>query len=223
MAQYCYYTTADSSSASRIKRMGYNGSTCRKVGYNNTVFVLESWRSCSANFPFTYQYLSKDFVQATADHSFTQISSWRTFYDNSNIRRETSGTSYCWDVNWLSTFDDDGNMHVENAFTFVTDGMTYSNGSYKKTYGSATTVIKTYSSGTKNVKVPSESTYSKTYGGGANQTKIELKFSQSNYPNNGYIVPLSNFYNGFEDRVSGSYTTRYSYNENPTIFVWNTW
>ena len=231
MAQYAYYRVNDSAPMYQEKRIGYNNQSYRIVGYNNSLYYLESWQSCSANFPFTYNYLSEDISKPTAKHSYTLISSWKSLQYWTYPVETESGTSYCWDVNWFSTYDDQNHMHVESAFTFVIDGMTYINGSYTKTHKdtalgenyTSTFVVKPYQNDTMNVQTAASSTYSKGYGGGAAQTRIDLKFSQSNKPNNGNITPLSSYYNGFTDNVSGKYTTRYSYNENPSIFVWNTW
>lgn len=226
MAQYAYYKIGNTNT--QIKRVGWkvgnNTSTFRKVGWNNSVYILESWRSCSANVPVTYRYYTQGKSIPTANHSYTLISSWESSYYYGNIVHH-SGTSYCWDVNWFSTYDSENVMHVENAYTFVTNGMTYTNGLYRSISDGYTFEVKSYENGTKNVQTSVSHTVETPVHGGNFQQKAEFKYEQSTIPNQGHInnsliIDKYNLYPVI-DNVNHLTTSYFLPSETP--FVWNTW
>lgn len=230
MAQYCYY---NGDSSNPIKRLNFNGNTYRKVSvslYNVTkLWVLDSWQSCSGNFPYTYTLYSEDKNIPKANHTYYDFTYTLSQVYMGSLQPEERGTAEYWDDNFSLW---DLNNHYTNVYnsTRLTINWTKVSGSvYSRAENvsgnrlSQTITFRQYNGGTQNVQTNSSYTYSKANMVGNSTRYLEFQFQTSVKPNNGNIAPLSQFYNGFADEVSGKSTTRYGYNENPGVFNWNTW
>lgn len=210
-----------------IKRIGYNGITCRKVGINGSVIYLQSyWEATCSKFPYTYTvYTERTVPEGKANHTFSQYTYGITeVYDGSQQPLQNGLSTAC-EASFYYYVN--GNQSTMAAFSGLTYGMTYQNGVYSSTYNGgrlkSTLTLRVVNGGVSQYTTQKSYTDSQGVNGGTNNTKFDFFFATSVKPNNGNISPISAYTDFFNDSVVGKTTTRYGYNEIPQSFTWNTW